>query len=284
MADDAAEGPGRARAGAGAGAGGQTPAAKRARGEGAAPAGAGAEAGAWAGAGAGAGADAGAGAGVGAGAGAGAGAGVLPPPLGAGIEVLWNLGPEEPEAGEAGGAAGRVWWPAVVEACGDGEAAALGPLARRLLYEAKPGFPEEARTVLFLSGGDPRVVLDVEDRATMVWKLPGEPEPAIPAEGDVEEAEGAVVDGVVTVGALEAAGAGDEAEALLAFGEKPAAEQLAFSAQYRKLADLFKGRLRSLLEERGGDHVVSEADVKDIVQGIRGDVEPSVSGDSLQSS
>ena len=196
--------------------------------------------------------------------------------------MLWNLGPEEPEAGEAGGAAGRVWWPAVVEACGDGEAAALGPLARRLLYEAKPGFPEEARTVLFLSGGDPRVVLDVEDRATMLWKLPGEP--AIPAEGDFEEAEGAVVDGVVTVGALEAAGAGDEAEALLAFGEKPAAEQLAFSAQYRKLADLFKGRLRSLLEERGGDHVVSEADVKDIVQGIRGDVEPSVSGDSLQSS
>ena len=222
-----------------------------------------------------------------AGGGAEPGAGGQPPPLGAGVEVLWNLGPEEPGLGAAGEAAGRIWWPAVVEEGGDGAAAALGPLARRLRYEAKPGFPEEARTVLFLSGAEPRVVLDVEDRATMLWKLPGEPEPACasaPAEDVLEEAEGAAVEGVVTVGALEAAGAGDEAEALLAFGEKPAAEQLAFSAQYRKLADLFKGRLRSLLEERGGDHVVSEADVKDIVQGIRGDVEPSVSGDSFQSS
>ena len=234
------------------------------------------------------------------------------PGPGAQVEVLWDLGPEE-EGGDAGGDGGgapaqRVWWPAAVELVprptveggrdGAGELTPTrppppDPLVRRLRYEARVGFPEETRDVRFFPGPGPRLVLDLQDAVPMAWKFPGDPEPDELGEGELPAAKAAAaaastevagIGGVVTVGALEAEAAEDEEAALQAFGERSAAEQLAFSSQYRKLADLFKDRLHTLLEERGGDHVVSEADVKDIVCGIRADVEPSVSGDSLHSS
>lgn len=92
--------------------------------------------------------------------------------------------------------------------------------------------------------------------------------------GDPEE-ELTMPDVEASQAALDAATGGGtsvHAAGLTAFGTLPAEQQRRLAAGYRALADGVKARLREVLAERGEGGVVTEADVRSIMQSVQAEL------------
>ncbi|GAB0489892.1 hypothetical protein MMPV_001118 [Pyropia vietnamensis] len=219
----------------------------------------------------------------------------FPPTVGDTLHVRWDVQSEDPPGGIT-----RYWWPAVVTAI-----VAVGPPpVVELTYGAAAGFPASSSTATLLSpttladasGGGVHVswrpapagagVVELAaDEADAEDEEEGEEEEE-EEEGEAEAAAGVwagwgpeeeltMPDVEASQAALDAATGGGtsvHAAGLTAFGTLPAEQQRRLAAGYRALADGVKARLREVLAERGEGGVVTEADVRSIMQSVQAEL------------
>lgn len=224
-----------------------------------------------------------------------------PPPLpipavGDTLHVRWDVevedGDDEGGGGEGGGGGSggvtRYWWPATVTTVAAGPPPVVG-----LTYGAAAGFPASTSTATLVSAS--RLADASGGGVEVAWRpAPPGAEAVVLADDDVDaedEGEGGeggaggdggggggaeeeltMADVEAAQAALDAAsgeGSTVHAAGLTAFGTLPAGQQVRLAAGYRALADGVKARLRGVLAERGEGGVVTEADVREIMESVK---------------
>ncbi|KAK1867415.1 hypothetical protein I4F81_009922 [Pyropia yezoensis] len=184
------------------------------------------------------------------------------PAVGDTLHVRWDVQAEDPAGGTT-----RYWWPAVVTAI---EAAGPPPVVH-LTYGAAAGFPASSSTATLVSAS---TLADAAGGGVHVAWRPA-PAGAEVVELAPDEADLTMPDVEASQAALDAATGGGtsvHAAGLTAFGTLPAEQQRRLAAGYRALADGVKARLREVLAERGEGGVVTEADVRSIMQSVQAEL------------